>query len=82
MARYSVAHTKDQLSKLIDKALAGEEVVITRHGQPIVELRSLGLPRVRKQGRGIQWLLAELEKLPPIENTGRPLMEQIRDEYR
>ena len=38
MARYSVATTKDNLSSLIDKALAGEEVIITRHGKPVVEL--------------------------------------------
>ncbi len=34
MARYSVATTKDNLSSLIDKALAGEEVIITNRGQP------------------------------------------------
>ena len=36
MAHYSVATTKDNLSSLIDKAMAGEEVVITRHGKPTV----------------------------------------------
>ena len=39
MASYSVAATKDNLSRLIDKALAGEEVIITRHGKPTVEMR-------------------------------------------
>jgi antitoxin (DNA-binding transcriptional repressor) of toxin-antitoxin stability system len=39
MPHYSVATTKDHLSSLIDKALAGEEVVITRDGKPTVELR-------------------------------------------
>ena len=38
MAHYSVAKTRDNLSLLIDKALAGEEVVITRHGKPTVAL--------------------------------------------
>ncbi len=33
MASYSVARTKDNLSALIDRALAGEEVVITRRGK-------------------------------------------------
>lgn len=41
MPNYSVATTKDQLSRLIDKALAGEEVVITRHGKPTAELRAV-----------------------------------------
>lgn len=40
MPTYSVAETKDKLSALIDKALAGEEVVITRRGKPTVELRA------------------------------------------
>jgi prevent-host-death family protein len=38
MASYSVATTRDNLSSLIDKAMAGEEVVITRHGKPTVSL--------------------------------------------
>ena len=38
MAHYSVAKTRDNLSSLIDKALAGEEVIITRHGKPTVTL--------------------------------------------
>lgn len=40
MARYSVAEAKNNLPKLIDRALAGEEVTITRRGEPIVELVS------------------------------------------
>lgn len=38
MPRYSVAETKDKLSALIDKALAGEEVVITRRGRATVRM--------------------------------------------
>lgn len=41
MPKYSVAATKDRLSSLIDKALAGEEVIITRRGKPVVELRTV-----------------------------------------
>lgn len=41
MARYSVATTRNNLSSLIDKALAGEEVVITRHGKPTVALSTV-----------------------------------------
>lgn len=39
MAHYSVATAKDKLSSLIAKAEAGEEVIITRHGKPAVQLR-------------------------------------------
>jgi prevent-host-death family protein len=34
-----VAEAKNQLSKLIDRALEGEPVVITRRGEPVVELK-------------------------------------------
>ena len=36
---YSIADAKNRLPKLIDRALDGEEVVITRHGKPVAELR-------------------------------------------
>ena len=39
MSAHSVAEAKNQLSKLIDRALKGEGVVITRRGQPVVELK-------------------------------------------
>jgi prevent-host-death family protein len=36
---YSVAEAKNTLPKLIDRALQGEEVVITRHGKSVAELK-------------------------------------------
>ena len=39
MTAYSVAEAKNRLPSLIDKALAGEEVIITRRGEAVVELR-------------------------------------------
>jgi len=39
VSAYSVAEAKNTLPKLIDRALLGEEVVTTRRGQPVVELR-------------------------------------------
>ena len=84
MARYSVATTKDQLSSLIDKALAGEEVIITRHGKPTVELHAVG--RVALSNSQVREatarLRARLAALPQMVNHGRSLMEQIKDEYR
>jgi antitoxin (DNA-binding transcriptional repressor) of toxin-antitoxin stability system len=85
MARYSVATTKDNLSSLIDKALAGEEVIITRHGKPTVSLNVVGpsesppSPDVRD---ATAQLRARLAAIPQMVNKGRPLMEQIKDEYK
>jgi prevent-host-death family protein len=39
MPVYSIAEAKDSLSKLVDEALAGEQVTITRHGKAVAELR-------------------------------------------
>jgi prevent-host-death family protein len=41
MTTYSVADAKAGLPRLIDRALEGEEVVISRHGRPVAELRRL-----------------------------------------
>jgi prevent-host-death family protein len=38
MTHYSVAEAKNNLPKLLDRMLAGEEVVITRRGKPIARL--------------------------------------------
>jgi prevent-host-death family protein len=38
MAEVSVYEAKTQLSRLIDRAADGEDVVITRHGRPVARL--------------------------------------------
>lgn len=38
MRTTNVAEAKAQLSRLIERALTGEEVVISKHGKPIVKL--------------------------------------------
>jgi prevent-host-death family protein len=44
MSEYSVADAKTHLPRLIDKAIDGEAVVITRHGKPVAELHPVGAP--------------------------------------
>lgn len=55
MPSYSVAKTRDNLSSLIDKVLAGETVVITRHGKPTVELRVIQEPPKSNKTRA-EWM--------------------------
>jgi prevent-host-death family protein len=38
MTEYTVAEARDNLPKLLNQALAGEEVIITRRGKPLVTL--------------------------------------------
>lgn len=42
MERVSVYAAKSRLSQLLDRAAAGEEIVITRHGRPVVKLVPAG----------------------------------------
>ena len=68
MARYSVATTKDKLSSLIDKALAGEEVVITRHGKPVITMHAVygaGTPAIGRSA-ALAKLSAVRESLPAM----------------
>lgn len=38
MPTYTVAQAKDNLSRLIDEALEGNPVTITRHGKPVARI--------------------------------------------
>ena len=67
MPHYGVATTKDKLSSLIEKAVAGEEVVITRHGKPIAEIRVVS-PRKADRQAAMDRVRAVREKTPPPKN--------------
>jgi prevent-host-death family protein len=67
MSSYSVATTKDKLSSLIDKARAGEEVIITRRGKPAARIVPVEVAPKRKDVAGATARLREqLKALPPI----------------
>lgn len=80
MSTHSVAEAKTHLPELIDRALKGEAVVITRHGHPVVELRPVSPPPRRITQADIDWLDAHRvgSKLPP-EDAGT-LVSRMRDE--
>ncbi len=64
MSTFSVAEAKNTLPRLIDRAMDGEEVVITRHGKPVAELRPVvPKPPGRRQG-SLEWLLAQTRGPP------------------
>ncbi len=79
MAQYSVAQAKDSFSKLLDKAEAGEEVVITRRGEVIAELRP---KRVAAASRDdlFERLQILRESLPPLPMSAAQLIREMRDE--
>ncbi len=80
MSRYSVAAAKAGLPRLIDQAMAGEEVIITRHGKPTVELRPAIVPRPETAVAAYQRLRAARVKAPPGAPTSVELLNLIYDE--
>jgi len=79
MTRYSVADAKNGLPSLIDKAMAGEEVVITRHGKPVVELRRTVAPAPDPAAAAAidAWLIARRDQGTTIDITSVELLNQI-----
>ena len=83
MSRHSVVEAKNNLSELIARAERGEEVVITRHGQPVAEIRGVqadASPRRRVTQAGLAWLASVRVTLPPGSPGAVGLIEQMRDD--
>lgn len=80
MSTHTVAEAKNQLSRLIDRALEGEGVVITRRGQPVVELKPVKPPPRPITDADIEWLRARRVGRVPAKTDAATLVRQMRDE--
>jgi len=80
MASHSVAEAKNQLSSLIQRALKGERVVITRHGHPVVELKTVAAQGRPMTEADLEWIRASRVG-PRVSgpDAGR-LVSEMRDE--
>ena len=76
MAEYSVAEAKNSLPRLINQALDGEEVVITRRGKPVVELRPAA-PKPKPPVGTDEWLIERRRRRPAIDITSVELLNLI-----
>jgi prevent-host-death family protein len=80
MSTHSVAEAKNQLSRLIDRALKGEDVVITRRGEPVVELKPVRPAPRPITAADIEWLRARrVGRKMPGTDAGT-LVREMRDE--
>jgi prevent-host-death family protein len=64
----NIHHAKSQLSQLINRALAGEEVIIARAGEPLVRLVPVHQdtrPREGGQLKGQIWLAEDFDAPDP-----------------
>lgn len=85
MPTHSVADAKNHLSELIGRALNGEEVIITRHGRPVVELRPVAAPPHRVTQADLDWLADRRMQLVQPRGGEKPIsivaeLARMRDE--
>jgi prevent-host-death family protein len=76
MTAYSVAEAKNTLPKLIDRALAGEEVIITRRGTPVVELRPAQRRTAPSKGT-YEWLRSRRDARPGVGLTSVEILDLL-----
>ena len=76
MVTVSLVEAKAQLSKLLDKVEAGEQVVITRHGRPVAQLSAAVV--AKKPVRSLALFRA---RMPRLRNpTTSESLRKMRDE--
>jgi len=80
MTTYSVADAKNGLPRLIDRAIEGEEVVISRHGKPVVELRPVVATATKGAPTTYAWLTAPRPARMPTGMTSVELLRQVYEE--
>ncbi|MFA7503680.1 MAG: type II toxin-antitoxin system prevent-host-death family antitoxin [Burkholderiaceae bacterium] len=71
MATVNIYDAKTRLSQLVDKAVSGEDVVVSRHGKPLVRITRLDAPK-----RRIEFGLLE-GKLTIPEDFDAPLSDEV-----
>lgn len=77
MSNHSIAEAKKRLSELIDRALEGEGVTITRRGRPVVELRPVAR---RVSAEDLEWLAARRVGRKKARTDAGTLVSAMRDE--
>ena len=64
MPRYNIAQAKARFSELVNKALAGEEVVVARDNKPLLKLvpyQDASTPRKPGSARGRIWIADDFD---------------------
>lgn len=81
MGKHSVAEAKNSLSELIDRALAGEGVVITRHGRPVVALKPIAKTAKPITTEAIDWLKPRRVGRQMPRDDAVAAVRKLRDEW-
>lgn len=75
MDTVSLAEAKAHLSEILNRVEAGEEVIITRHGQPIARLAGLEKPKLP-----LKPLRQFRSAMPRWRSASADLVRAMRDE--
>ena len=75
MSTVNLADAKSHLSHLLDQVEAGEEVVITRRGQPVARITLIEKPK-----RPIKALAEFRSRMPGWRKSSADLLRELRDE--
>jgi prevent-host-death family protein len=62
----NIAEAKAKLSELLDRALAGEEIVIARAGKPLARLAPVDARAQRRKGAWRHWKIPDDVFLEPM----------------
>jgi prevent-host-death family protein len=79
---YSIVKAKDNLSKLVDEALAGEDVAITRHGKVVAYLRSaVERPARQPSQELVARIMARAKRRPRLAEPAADIVRRMRDDF-
>ena len=79
MSTHSIVEAKNRLSELIDRALKGEHVVITRHGRAVVELKAVVEPVHPVSPADLDWLAERRVGRASVAENAGDLLTRLRD---
>jgi antitoxin (DNA-binding transcriptional repressor) of toxin-antitoxin stability system len=80
MSSYSIAEARSGLPRLIDKALAGERVVITRRGQAVAEINPTRDESKKNPRAGLEWLAERRKTRPSLPRPSLEILQEMKDE--
>jgi len=74
MATIDMAEAQANFSSLVERALMGEEIIITRDNRPVVRLE-----RLEEMGNELDHLMQELAETPPADDlTDAEIQAEVR----
>jgi len=80
MTKHSIADAKNNLPELIKRVQKGEAVIITRHGNPVAELKPVSALKRRLTEADIDWLVEHRVGSAVPKAAAKSLVSRLRDE--